>query len=201
MTSSEIKIRLWIFCPQMTLHDVPKMFQIGVKLGQLGLRFVFESEKASDPSFSDLGHFGQYRLTRYFGWFLSDCFITLKENSTIGACSIIPKSEYSSENGLNQRWHWSETRTRAFLLWSISKKVSISSRWWPGKYQKMLPIDTIRPTDKRVLLWRYSTTIWPMPMKWHNIHGIEFKRFHARPINDLFSRFEIWSFSFYFGDS
>ena len=31
MTSSEIKIWLWIFCPQMTLHDVPKMFQIGVK--------------------------------------------------------------------------------------------------------------------------------------------------------------------------
>ena len=31
MTSSEIKMLLRIFGPQMTLHDVPKMFQIGVK--------------------------------------------------------------------------------------------------------------------------------------------------------------------------
>ena len=32
MTSSEPKMRLWIFCPQMTLHDIPRMSQIGVKL-------------------------------------------------------------------------------------------------------------------------------------------------------------------------
>ena len=31
MTSSEPKNRLWIFCPQMTLHDIPKIPQIGVK--------------------------------------------------------------------------------------------------------------------------------------------------------------------------
>ena len=31
MTSSEPKMRLWILCPQMTLHDVPKMSKIGVK--------------------------------------------------------------------------------------------------------------------------------------------------------------------------
>ena len=30
MTSSVRKKRLWIFCPQMTLHSVPKMSQIGV---------------------------------------------------------------------------------------------------------------------------------------------------------------------------
>ena len=32
MTSSEPKMFLWIFCPQMTLHDIPKMSQIGVKI-------------------------------------------------------------------------------------------------------------------------------------------------------------------------
>ena len=31
MTSSEPEMWLWIFCPQMTLHDIPKMSQIGVK--------------------------------------------------------------------------------------------------------------------------------------------------------------------------
>ena len=31
MTSSEPKMCLWIFCPQMTLHDIPKIPQIGVK--------------------------------------------------------------------------------------------------------------------------------------------------------------------------
>ena len=31
MTSSEPKNCLWIFCPQMTLHDIPKIPQIGVK--------------------------------------------------------------------------------------------------------------------------------------------------------------------------
>ena len=31
MTSSEPKMWLWIFYPQMTLHDIPKMSQIGVK--------------------------------------------------------------------------------------------------------------------------------------------------------------------------
>ena len=31
MTSSELKMWLWIFCPQMTLDDIPKMSQIGVK--------------------------------------------------------------------------------------------------------------------------------------------------------------------------
>ena len=36
MTSSESKMCLWIFCPQMTLHDIPKIPQIGVK-GQLSL--------------------------------------------------------------------------------------------------------------------------------------------------------------------
>ena len=30
MTSSEPKMCLWIFCPQMTLHDIPKIPQIGV---------------------------------------------------------------------------------------------------------------------------------------------------------------------------
>ena len=34
MTSSESKMCLWIFCPQMTLHDIPKIPQIGVKGGQ-----------------------------------------------------------------------------------------------------------------------------------------------------------------------
>ena len=31
MTSSGPKMWLWIFCPQMTLHDIPKMSQIGFK--------------------------------------------------------------------------------------------------------------------------------------------------------------------------
>ena len=30
MTSSELKKCLWIFCPQRTLHDIPKIPQIGV---------------------------------------------------------------------------------------------------------------------------------------------------------------------------
>ena len=35
MTSSEPKMRLWIFCPKMTLHDIPKMSQIGVERSQM----------------------------------------------------------------------------------------------------------------------------------------------------------------------
>ena len=38
MTSSEPKMWLWIFCPQMTLHDIPKMSQIGVNWPRNSLR-------------------------------------------------------------------------------------------------------------------------------------------------------------------
>ena len=39
MTSSELEMWLWIFCPQMTLHDVPKMFQIGVNSYDMKYQF------------------------------------------------------------------------------------------------------------------------------------------------------------------
>ena len=39
MTSSESKMCLWIFCPQMTLHDIPKIPQIGVKGDSLSKDF------------------------------------------------------------------------------------------------------------------------------------------------------------------
>ena len=42
MTSSEPKNCLWIFCPQMTLHDIPKIPQIGVKGNSDLNHFSFE---------------------------------------------------------------------------------------------------------------------------------------------------------------
>ena len=45
MTSSELKKCLWIFCPQRTLHDIPKIPQIGVKSG-----FAFPGNEFVDPS-------------------------------------------------------------------------------------------------------------------------------------------------------
>ena len=41
----ERKMWQWIFCPQMTLHDIPKMSRIEVKLNFLpyGARYEFEN--------------------------------------------------------------------------------------------------------------------------------------------------------------
>ena len=57
MTSSEPKMWLWIFCPQMTLHDIPKMSQIGVKVND-AIHFWVDLEirqliSMSDPTLFD----------------------------------------------------------------------------------------------------------------------------------------------------
>ena len=53
MTSSEPKNCLWIFCPQMTLHDIPKIPQIGVNYIFSGpcnyeYDFIIHNEDAAD---------------------------------------------------------------------------------------------------------------------------------------------------------
>ena len=114
MTSSEPKMRLWIFCPQMTPHDIPKMSQIGVKRDS--------SSKYSDSPKIDTfcvcsklqkcvnlwrGNFWRYFPKNFWSKIDILKFREILENLSIFGVSIFGEGLYISGTGQGSTYFWS----------------------------------------------------------------------------------------------